>query len=198
VTERQISKRLRYEVLRRDNHACRYCGASAPDAKLTVDHVVPVALGGSNEPANLVTACVDCNAGKSSSSPDQPIVDDVAADALRWAKAIEQASEALLMDHVRRKEVRDQFLSTWLNWSYTDWKTNEKVHIELPSNWANSVDTILAAGLPIEVLIECVDLAMAAKHVRRDNLFRYMCGIAWRKVAELREVAEALLEADQG
>ena len=27
-----VSKRLRYEILRRDNHTCRYCGASAPDA----------------------------------------------------------------------------------------------------------------------------------------------------------------------
>lgn len=32
-----VSKRTRYEVLRRDNHACRYCGASAPEVKLTVD-----------------------------------------------------------------------------------------------------------------------------------------------------------------
>ncbi|MEU5976310.1 hypothetical protein [Streptomyces sp. NPDC047315] len=23
-----VSKRLRYEILRRDNHACRYCGAA--------------------------------------------------------------------------------------------------------------------------------------------------------------------------
>ena len=38
-----ISKRLRYEILHRDNHACRYCGASAPDAVITIDHVVPVA-----------------------------------------------------------------------------------------------------------------------------------------------------------
>lgn len=27
-----VSKRTRYEVLRRDNHACRYCGARAPEA----------------------------------------------------------------------------------------------------------------------------------------------------------------------
>ncbi|AWN05089.1 HNH endonuclease [Gordonia phage Easley] len=37
-----VSKRLRYEILRRDNHTCRYCGATAPDVPLTVDHVVPV------------------------------------------------------------------------------------------------------------------------------------------------------------
>ncbi|MGC7224589.1 HNH endonuclease, partial [Mycobacteroides abscessus subsp. massiliense] len=42
-----VTKRLRYEVLRRDNYSCRYCGRSAPEVKLTVDHVVPVALGGS-------------------------------------------------------------------------------------------------------------------------------------------------------
>lgn len=31
-----VSKRLRYEILRRDDHACRYCGDRAPDVKLTV------------------------------------------------------------------------------------------------------------------------------------------------------------------
>lgn len=56
-----VSKRIRFEVLRRDNYTCRYCGGSAPDVKLTVDHVMPVALG---DPTNLVTACKDCNAGK--------------------------------------------------------------------------------------------------------------------------------------
>lgn len=61
-----VSKRLRYEVLRRDSHTCRYCGASAPDVLLRVDHVTPVALGGTDTPENLVTACDPCNSGKSS------------------------------------------------------------------------------------------------------------------------------------
>ncbi|MCZ7413118.1 HNH endonuclease [Streptomyces sp. WMMC897] len=61
-----VSKRLRYEILRRDNHACRYCGATAPSVPLRVDHVVPVALGGEDHPNNLVTSCEPCNNGKSS------------------------------------------------------------------------------------------------------------------------------------
>jgi hypothetical protein len=61
-----VSKRLRYEILRRDNHTCRYCGASAPDVPLRVDHVTPVALGGSDKPDNLVASCEACNSGKSS------------------------------------------------------------------------------------------------------------------------------------
>ena len=65
-----ISRRLRYEVLRRDSYTCRYCGAKAPDVKLNVDAVVPEALGGSHkDPSNLTTACEACNSGKTSSKP---------------------------------------------------------------------------------------------------------------------------------
>lgn len=43
---------------------CVYCGRRPPDVELHVDHVVPVAKGGSNELHNLVAACRDCNLGK--------------------------------------------------------------------------------------------------------------------------------------
>lgn len=60
-----LSKRTRFEVLKRDKFTCRYCGSKAPDVVLHVDHIKPVALGGSNDPLNLVTACQGCNGGKS-------------------------------------------------------------------------------------------------------------------------------------
>lgn len=56
------SERLR--IFRRDRYACQYCGATSPDVRLAVDHVVPLARGGTNDERNLVTACVPCNAGK--------------------------------------------------------------------------------------------------------------------------------------
>ncbi|MFE9432392.1 HNH endonuclease [Streptomyces sp. NPDC006640] len=80
-----VSKRLRYEILRRDNHACRYCGATAPQAKLNVDHVLPTSLGGGDEPSNLVTACSPCNSGKTSSLPNAEPVADVDQEAFRAA-----------------------------------------------------------------------------------------------------------------
>jgi 5-methylcytosine-specific restriction endonuclease McrA len=88
-----VSKRLRYEILRRDNHACRYCGATAPQVKLNVDHVIPTSLGGSNAPTNLVTACADCNSGKTSSMPNAMPVADVDQDTLRRAAKIKQATD---------------------------------------------------------------------------------------------------------
>lgn len=56
---------MRFRVLTRDQFTCRYCGRKAPNAELHVDHVFPRSAGGKNEIENLVTACVDCNLGKS-------------------------------------------------------------------------------------------------------------------------------------
>lgn len=62
-----IAPRLRFEVLRRDGFRCTYCGRTAAEgAVLHVDHLIPVASGGPGELGNLVTACADCNLGKSS------------------------------------------------------------------------------------------------------------------------------------
>jgi hypothetical protein len=59
-----ISVAMRFHILRRDNYTCQYCGAKAPDTALHIDHVEPVAGGGTNAPANLITACIRCNIGK--------------------------------------------------------------------------------------------------------------------------------------
>jgi len=57
---------LRFDVFNRDGFRCRYCGACAADgAILHADHVVPRKDGGPTTLANLVTACFDCNSGKS-------------------------------------------------------------------------------------------------------------------------------------
>ncbi len=60
----KISKKLRFEVFKRDSFTCQYCGRSAPDVILEVDHIKPVKEGGTNTLDNLITACKECNAGK--------------------------------------------------------------------------------------------------------------------------------------
>ena len=57
---------LRFLVLARDNFTCGYCGRTPGDgAKLMVDHIYPKSKGGDNEEKNLLTACDECNLGKS-------------------------------------------------------------------------------------------------------------------------------------
>ena len=63
-TRPALSPKLRFEVFKRDSFTCRYCGDGPPDIVLQVDHVKPVALGGTSEMSNLVTACAPCNFGK--------------------------------------------------------------------------------------------------------------------------------------
>lgn len=61
---RTINAKLRFEVFKRDDFKCQYCGASASDVPLHVDHVNPVSKGGTNKIDNLVTSCELCNLGK--------------------------------------------------------------------------------------------------------------------------------------
>ena len=59
-----ISKKMRFEVFKRDKFTCQYCGRSVPDVILHVDHIKPVSKGGTNDIMNLITSCQDCNLGK--------------------------------------------------------------------------------------------------------------------------------------
>lgn len=63
-----ISNGLRFDILRRDNFTCQYCGAKPIESELVIDHINPVANGGTNEPDNLITSCHKCNSGKSNKS----------------------------------------------------------------------------------------------------------------------------------
>lgn len=46
---------------------CVYCGREAT----VLDHVLPRALGGTDDPANLAYCCYDCNMAKKAMHPDE-------------------------------------------------------------------------------------------------------------------------------
>lgn len=180
-----VSKRLRYEILRRDSHTCRYCGASAPDVPLRVDHVTPVALGGTDTPDNLVTSCEPCNNGKSSATVDSAVVANVSDDALRWADAMKQAADNLREQETPKLEYRDAFLTEWNRWT----TGKDQQPIQLPNDWKQSIERFRVAGIPTWMWPDIVDIGMANEKVKAANTFKYCCGIAWNKVAELQSEA---------
>jgi 5-methylcytosine-specific restriction endonuclease McrA len=47
-------------VLTRDGYRCQDCGAPAK----VVDHITPIAAGGSDQPSNLQALCAACNLSK--------------------------------------------------------------------------------------------------------------------------------------
>jgi 5-methylcytosine-specific restriction endonuclease McrA len=51
----------RHEIFERDGWRCWICGDPVPEAEASVDHVVPIAQGGADAPANLRLAHRGCN-----------------------------------------------------------------------------------------------------------------------------------------
>ncbi len=62
----RLSLSMRFQIFERDNFTCQYCGRNVKENNviLTVDHILPKKLGGSDKFDNLITSCRDCNLGK--------------------------------------------------------------------------------------------------------------------------------------
>jgi hypothetical protein len=185
-----ISKRTRYEVLRRDNHTCRYCGGSAPDVVLTVDHVTPIALGGTDDPGNLVAACKDCNAGKASTTPGADLVADVKQLDMQWAGAMRRVAAARGRQQKKRDAYVAEFDAKWQKW------TIGGRPIERPAGWRTSIERFYDLGVPIAEVIQCVRVACGNDRIYADDAFRYFAGCVWRVVKEMQDAAKELLDGE--
>jgi hypothetical protein len=64
IKRKPLSKRIRVQILARDNYRCKMCGRTKDEVALEVDHILSIADGGTDELNNLATLCRDCNRGK--------------------------------------------------------------------------------------------------------------------------------------
>ncbi len=60
---------LRDSLIDREKGKCHYCstvvvGPAVPNQNYDIDHMIPIAKGGTNDPTNLVLACPECNSKK--------------------------------------------------------------------------------------------------------------------------------------
>ena len=62
----RMEKRL--AIYFRDGLACCWCGSTCEQDVMTLDHCTPHSLGGSNDAANLITACRRCNSSRGTRS----------------------------------------------------------------------------------------------------------------------------------
>lgn len=80
-----IPSAVRRQIYARDGFRCVYCGRGGRSLRLTIDHVYPVALGGTNEIGNLVTACRPCNLTKGARVMNDAGLRRYAAERRDWA-----------------------------------------------------------------------------------------------------------------
>ncbi len=75
-------QRIRGRLLEQWNGCCVYC--NRPTAEPTLDHVVPIAKGGSHTDDNCVLACPVCNQAKDDRTPEEWAADIVGRPRRRW------------------------------------------------------------------------------------------------------------------
>lgn len=178
-----VGKRLRYEVLKRDKFTCRYCGASAPDVHLQVDHIVPVSLGGGDTPDNLVAACVDCNSGKSSSTVGGITVQDVSPLNVEMMRAVRAIGDKTVADMEEMQKASD-FLCD--NWRGPDLPP-------MPDDGYRSIEKWLTLGLPVQIIESMMVVATDANVPKKDK-WRYFCGCCWNRLYGLHEEARGVVD----
>lgn len=174
-----VSKRLRFEILRRDNHTCQYCGGKAPDVILHVDHVIPVTLGGTDQPGNLVAACKDCNSGKSSAKLDGPAVEGLNSRAAAYAIDLTDRMTRLRAKLQAEDEFLEEFEDSWNRW-HRGGKT-----VPLPLDYKAAIHRFASMGIPSALIDRAIDIAMAKNGLSGEGVeFRYMAGVIWRTLDE--------------
>lgn len=65
----EISGHVQQKVWVADQFTCMYCSRKMGDVQLTIDHFVPLEMGGVNDTSNYLSACRRCNKDKGSMSP---------------------------------------------------------------------------------------------------------------------------------
>jgi hypothetical protein len=167
----QIGKSLRFETFKRDGFVCQYCGASPPKATLEVDHIVPVAGGGGNEPDNLTTACFDCNRGKAARSLDvvpQSLADKAALTAEREEQL--RGYQTIMQD--RRERIESEVWQVIERWTGEKSTSHEKF---------NAIKRFIER-IGVDEVFDAVDVTLGASIRSQRSEFLYFCKVCWNKV----------------
>jgi hypothetical protein len=100
-----VSLKLRFEVFKRDDFTCQYCGRKTPEVILELEHIIPLSKGGTNELDNLTTSCFECNRGKGVSLLDTILKDrDIHDETILLAEKEFQLAEYNYL----KKKIRDR------------------------------------------------------------------------------------------
>lgn len=182
-----VSKRTRFEIFKRDRFTCQYCGKRPPDVTLEVDHIVALAEGGGDEPANLTTACFACNRGKSAVPLGlvAPAVDELELlGAIQEMLERKGALRARLQASKALQETETALVDAVMGWL-------EDVHEELIQVAHRSSVVKFAHLLDPEELREAVNAAAALRDQLPSTspwgLWKYFCGACWRIVKRKQE-----------
>lgn len=172
-----ITKKIRFEVFKRDGFACAYCGKNPPSVTLEIDHIHPKSRKGNDDINNLITACFDCNRGKKNILLDK--IPGKIQDNLDVLKEQEEQLKSYrrFISKIERRIKRDIndidniYISQYQKWSFSDSFRNISLKYFLKK-------------LPKHEVEEALHIAIARFPKDENTVIKYFCGICWRKIKE--------------
>lgn len=177
MTKRKsLSKKIRFDVFKRDGFKCAYCGKSPPLVVLEIDHITPVSKGGDNGINNLLTACFDCNRGKTNATLD------TIPPTLSKKLEILQEKETQLSEY-------NKFLKRINSRMSRQARDIEKVYsgafpeYRLSKNFKMGSIKNFLKKLTFQETKEAMEIAVSRIHDPDDSI-KYFCGICWRRIEE--------------
>lgn len=169
-----ISKKVRFEVFKKDGFCCVYCGLKPPTVILEVDHIVPVSKGGKNNMENLVTSCFDCNRGKSNKSLDT--VTDSISERMEQTKERAEQYKCFIkytrdLDNINNQMI--EMVQDAYQLYHPDYHFSER--------FRQSV-LMFIQKLGIDVVIDA--MRKSCTRLNHEQSTSYFCGICWNKIRE--------------
>ncbi len=171
-----LSKKTRFEVFKRDAFCCQYCGTTPPNAVLEIDHIQPVSKGGTNNIDNLLTACFDCNRGKSDRllevAPDSlQAKAEILQEKREQLKAYERLLKKISADQEKQVDsIQSVFQEKFPGYSFTD-------------QFRRSIKINFLTKLPAFEVRDAMSLAISKTFLTdHQKATKYFCAVCWNMI----------------
>jgi len=169
-----ISKKIRFEVFKRDGFRCAYCGKSPPDVLLEIDHIQPKSKRGKDDVNNYLTACFDCNRGKRATPLNVAPLQLAENLAILKEKELQLREYNRLIAKIERRIKKDaEIVNNIYSSTFPDWQLTERFKTQ-------SIALFLKR-LPSSEVLEAMKLT-CDRVGDKDVAVKYFCGVCWRKI----------------
>lgn len=174
-TRKPISKKIRFEIFKRDSFTCQYCSNKSPEVILEVDHIIPVSKGGTNDIDNLTTSCYNCNRGKGAIELDC-VTEKTLEKSERIKIALNQYKDFKKILNKKELEIKKEVseIENVYSLSFDNFEFSEK--------FKNSVKIFIQRIGFFEVK-KAMEKSCSKINNEQDAL-KYFCGICWNLIKE--------------
>jgi hypothetical protein len=174
MDRKPMSKKIRFEVFKRDGFRCGYCGKTPPEVVLEVDHIEPISKGGSDSIDNLLTACFDCNRGKR----DIPL-NKVPPVFIEKAEVLQEKEDQLRQYRAMLKKVENRIQKDIddVQQVFSIYHPGKRFAQTFRFSVKKFID-----GLSKETVIDAMHIACSRGIKDGNGVLAYFCGICWKKI----------------